>query len=146
MKPVYDWTKHCGSHESKEAFHRDARRLLKSLAKDLGLAAGSFDLRSNKGGSAVSGEVTLHHNDIYIQASNPGTRHATGLMIRTCRDRKDYEGGRNQFAPLSWLDDAHRPKLVKLARQVMEQKLGFDSDAKNDPSYHPLYSTPRVSR
>nr|WP_250807778.1 hypothetical protein [Neorhizobium tomejilense] len=146
MALVYDWTKHCGTHETKEAFHRDARRLLKSLARDLGFAAGTFDLRSNKGGPAVSGEITLHHNDIYIQASNPGSRQERGLLIRTCKDRKDYTGGNNHFAPLAWLEDGNRSKLVKLAQQIMEQKLGFNADEKNDRSYHPVYSTPRFSK
>jgi hypothetical protein len=43
---------------AKEAFHRNARRQLKLLAAALGLPTGAFDLRSNKGGIAVSGEIT----------------------------------------------------------------------------------------
>ena len=39
--------------EAKRAFHNHARRQLKQLADALGLAPGSFDLRSNSGGIAV---------------------------------------------------------------------------------------------
>ncbi len=39
--------------EAKRAFHNHARRRLKQLADALGLAPGSFDLRSNPGGIAV---------------------------------------------------------------------------------------------
>jgi len=147
MAETYDFTKDCyGSHEDKERFHRVAKRQLKQLAREMGFPAGSFDLRSNKGGPAVSGEITLHHEDIYIQASNPGRRQETGLLIRTCKGRKDYTGGRNHFAPLTWLDDADRQRLVALAKQVIEQKNGFNADEKNDPSYNPYYSTPVRSR
>ncbi|MDW9478941.1 hypothetical protein GOB57_09635 [Sinorhizobium meliloti] len=147
MAETYDWTQTCtGSREDKERFHRVAKRLLRVLAREMGFEAGSFDIRSNMGGPAVSGEVTLHHNDVYIQVSSPGARTETGLMIRTCKNRQDYTGGNNHFAPLPWLDDAQRPKLRKLVEQVIEQKLGFNADIKNDPSYNPHYSTPRFSK
>jgi hypothetical protein len=146
-KNSYDWTKSCdGKAAEKEEFHKQARRLLKALAKDMDFKAGAFDLRSNKAGSAVSGEITLHHDHVYIQASNPGARQERGLMIRTCENRQDYHGGRNHFAPLAWLDDENRPKLVKLVEQVMEQKLGFNADVKTDPGYNPHVSTPTYSR
>lgn len=147
MAAIYDWTKSCdGRNGDKEAFHSSARRMLKALAKDMGFAAGSFDIRSNKGGPAVSGEITLHHEDVYIQVSNPGNRQERGLMIRTCEGRKDYTGGRNHFAPLTWLNDAERPKLAKLVEQVIEQKRGFNADVKTDPGYNPHVSTPIFSR
>lgn len=146
---AYDWTQSCaGKHDEKEAFHREARRLLKSLAKDLGFPAGSFDIRSNKGGNAVSGEVVLINDNVRVEASNPGTRHERGLMIRTCKDRTDPSAyaGRNHFAPLSWLEDDARPHLAKLVGQVLEQKVGFNADEKDDAGYNPHYSTPTYSR
>jgi hypothetical protein len=45
--------------EAKRAFHKRARRRLKELADALGLAPQNYDLRSNVGGIAVSGEVTM---------------------------------------------------------------------------------------
>ena len=75
------------------------------LAEVLGLPEGSYDLRSNKGGIAVSGEVTLHGENVYIQASQPvAGSPATGLLIRSCDGRRDFTGGPNHFASLAALD------------------------------------------
>jgi len=91
--------------DAKRLFHRHARRQLGLLADALGLAPGSFDLRSNKGGSAVSGEVTLHADHLYVQACQPATGHDSGVLFRMCQGRKDYTGGRNNFASLDLLND-----------------------------------------
>jgi hypothetical protein len=100
---------------AKRAFHSRARRQLKCLADALGLAPGSYDLRSNQGGIAVSGEVTLHADRLYVQACQPATGHDTGVLFRTCQGRKDYCGGPNNFASLDLLN---RPE--ELARRVKE--------------------------
>src|SRR3546814_7738569 len=42
---------------------------MRRLADALALDEGSFDIRSNKGGPAVSGEVTLHGEDVWVQLS-----------------------------------------------------------------------------
>ncbi len=55
----------------KREFHRLARRQLGLLAKALDLPSGSYDLRSNMAGIAVSGEITLHAERIYVQTSQP---------------------------------------------------------------------------
>ena len=101
--------------EAKCAFHNHARRRLKQLADALGLAPGSFDLRSNPGGIAVSGEATLHADHLYVQACQPATGHDSGILFRACRGRKDYYGGSNNFASLDLLN---RPK--DLARRIKE--------------------------
>ncbi len=101
--------------EAKRAFHNHARRQLKQLADALGLAPGSFDLRSNSGGIAVSGEATLHADHVYVQACQPAAGHDTGLLFRTCQGRKDYYGGPNNFASLDLLN---RPE--DLARRIKE--------------------------
>jgi hypothetical protein len=101
--------------EAKRAFHSHARRQLKLLANALGLPHGGYDLRSDQGGIAVSGEVTLHADRLYVQACQPATGHDTGLLFRTCRDRKDYCGGPNNFASLDLLN---RPE--DLARRIKE--------------------------
>ncbi len=106
MTKTFDWAKNCAYDEKqKSAFHREARSRLKVLAEVLGLPDGSYDLRSNKGGIAVSGEVTLHAEHVYIQASQPvAGSPATGLLIRACEGRRDFTGGRNHFASLMALD------------------------------------------
>jgi hypothetical protein len=91
--------------DAKRLFHRHARRQLGLLAAALGLAPGSFDLRNNKGGIAVSGEITMHSETIYVQACQPATGHDSGVLFRTCEGRKDYTGGRNNFASLDLLND-----------------------------------------
>ena len=109
-----NWNKPCAYDEAqKRRFHSTARVRLRQLAIALHLPAGSFDLRSNKGGIAVSGEVTLHHERIYIQVNLPAFGGESGVLIRTCRNRRDYVGGPNHFVPLAILDD-----LAALADRV----------------------------
>jgi len=76
--------------------------------------------RSNPGGIAVSGEITLHHDDVYIQVCQPASGADSGILIRTCQGRRDYTGGRNHLAPLRLLDDA--PALAAQVRAVMATK------------------------
>ena len=78
---------------AKRAFHSHCRRQLRLLADALGLPPDRFDLRSNQAGIAVSGEITLHADNLYVQASQPFTRADTGILFRTCEGRKDYVGG-----------------------------------------------------
>ena len=113
-----DWTKPCAyAAEQKRRFHATARARLRKLAGLLRLPAGSFDLRSNAGGIAVSGEITLHHEQIYIQVSQPAFGIGHGVLIRTCAGRRDYVGGPNHFAPLILLDDLDA--LASRVRRVM---------------------------
>ncbi len=103
-----NWNKPCAYDEDqKRRFHTTARVRLRQLATALRLLAGSFDLRSNKAGIAISGEVTLHHARVYIQVSQPafGGDTSGGVLIRTCRGRRDYVGGLNHFVSLTMLDD-----------------------------------------
>ncbi len=100
---------------AKKMFHSRARRQLKQLAAALGLAPGTYDLRSNQGGIAVSGEVTLHGDHLYVQVCQPATGHDTGIMFRTCQGRTDYYGGRNNFISL---DALNRPDA--LARRIKD--------------------------
>jgi hypothetical protein len=123
-----DWYADCSyERERKRRFHGKARARLRQLAAELDLPAGSFDLRSNQGGVAVSGEITLHHERIYVQVAQPATRADTGILIRTCRGRRDYTGGANNFAPLALLDDI--PALAARVRAVMRDSPGVDRAA-----------------
>jgi len=145
VMPKFNWNADVSYKPAdKKEFHRIAKRQLKKLADAIGWAKGEYDLRSNNGSIAVSGEITLHHEDLYIQASQGFGGGATGLMIRTCEGRNDYTGGHNHFASLSMLDDENRAKLVKFCEQIREQKVGFNADAVEDVGYNPHYSTPRV--
>lgn len=113
-----DWYTSCSYEpDRKRRFHTVARARLRRLAAELGLPPASFDLRSNQGGIAVSGEITLHQEHVYVQVCQPATRADTGILIRTCEGRRDYTGGRNHFAPLSMLDDISA--LAARVRSVM---------------------------
>ncbi len=69
-----DWYADCSYHaERKRRFHATARARLRQLVAELRLPAGRFDLRSNQGGIAVSGEITLHGEQIYVQVCQPAT-------------------------------------------------------------------------
>jgi hypothetical protein len=102
--------------EAKRAFHTQARRRLRLLGTALGLARDGYDLRTSKAGIAVSAEITLHADGLYVQASQPATGHDTGILFRTCDGREDYVGGANNFASLDLL---HRPR--ELARLIKEK-------------------------
>ena len=118
---MIDWYARCDYEpDTKRRFHAEARARLRLLAASLGLPPGSFDLHSNAGGIAVSGEITLHHDGVYVQVSQPATGADSGILIRTCQGRRDYTGGRNHFAPLRLLDDV--PALAQQVRTVMAIK------------------------
>ena len=113
-----NWYIPCAYNDAqKRSFHAIGRKRLKALAAELGLAPSSFEVRSNAGGVAVSGEVTLHGEHLYVQISQPATGADSGILIRTCKDRKDYTGGPNNFAPLALLDDV--PALAVRCRSVL---------------------------
>ena len=77
-----DWYATCWYEpERKRRFHATARARLRKLAGELRLPAGSFDLRSNQGGIAVSGEAILHHEKFYVHVSQPAIRANTGILI-----------------------------------------------------------------
>ena len=83
---------------SKAKFHRDYARVLRRVAAELGLSKGSYDVRSNKGGPAVLGEVTLHSEGLYVQV---GCSYGEPTVLyRSCKGRRDYTGGQNRY--LDW--------------------------------------------
>lgn len=103
---MFQWDKSCSYDEQqKRHFHATARSRLKKLASALDLSPGTYDIRSNKAGIAVSGEITLHHERVYIQVGQFGFSSGHGILIRTCKGRKDFTGGPNHFLPLSRLED-----------------------------------------
>lgn len=81
----------------KDKFHSHGKAFLKELAKALGLSTQQFDISSNRGGPAVSGEVTLHADSVYISLSESCTSRGVGMLYRSCKGRKDYSGGTNNW-------------------------------------------------
>jgi hypothetical protein len=114
---MFDWQKSCSyDDEQKNRFHSLARARLHKLVTELRLPRGTYDIRSNKGGIAVSGEITLHHDCIYVQVSQFALTSGHGILIRTCKGRRDYTGGPNHFVALALLDDI--PALAANVRRV----------------------------
>lgn len=111
-KPVLDTLSLRGvafDADAKKLFHSEARRSLRSLADALGYEKQQFDIRSNSAGPAVSGEVILHSDELYVQVSCNGT--GNDVMYRRCRDRRDFTGQRNQHAAMR--DLAHPGTLAR---------------------------------
>lgn len=114
----FDWQRPTQYDDcQKAAFHRAASNRLKLLAAQLDWPKADFDLRSNKAGIAVSGEIALHHERVYISVSQSCMGAQSGILIRTCKGRRDYTGGRNHFAALTLLDDP--PALAERVTAVM---------------------------
>jgi hypothetical protein len=140
--PSIDWNKPAAyDAAAKAAFHSAARRQLRKLADELGFTPGTYDLRANKAGIAVSGEITLHHDRVYVQVSQPVTGGRDGILIRTCEGRSDYSGGPNHFAALDALDDI--PGLARRVRGIMpefrtEELLDSQTDEERDEYYRRL--------
>jgi len=113
MPKAFDWNRDVSYDAARKAsFHATARARLRALAVALGLPSGSYDIRSNQGGIAVSGEVTLHGESLYVQAGQGCG--SPCLLIRSCKGRRDYVGGPNGFLPLSLLNDV--PLLARTIR------------------------------
>jgi hypothetical protein len=114
---VFDFRKSVAyDAEAKRLFHSRARSQLRRIAIALGLKADAYDLRSNQAGIAVSGEITLHSDRLYVQVSQSAMGYHSGVLFRTCKGRKDYVGGPNNFASLDLLN---RPdELAHWIREV----------------------------
>ena len=102
----------------KKRFHARARVRLAALAGELGLMPEEYDLRSNMGGIAVSGEVTLHSDNLYVQVSQGALGNDSGILYRRCAGRSDFHGGVNHFAPLETLNNP-----VELGKRIREGML-----------------------
>ncbi len=88
----------------KETFHRLGRAYLKMIAQVMGLVAGTFEIRSCKGGPGVMGEVILHTETVYIHLSGESNGE---FYYRSCKGRKDYTGGRNRWLEYAKLENPY---------------------------------------
>lgn len=116
--PRFNWDAECSYNaDNKARFHSMGRARLRQLAKEMDLPPGSYDIRSNKAGIAVSGEITLHHERVYVRVSQSCMGNHHGILIRSCKGRKDYTGGMNNFASLAMLEDM--PSLAARVLRIM---------------------------
>lgn len=84
------------NYANKKAFHRLGHRVVQMIADDLGMAPGTYEIRSCLGGIAVSGEIILHSESLYICMGVFCTGEH-GFYYRSCQGTKDYSGGPNQW-------------------------------------------------
>jgi hypothetical protein len=89
--------------EIKKLFHKESKKLLKVIAEDLGLE--NYEIRNNRGGPAVSGEIILHGDRIYMYLFSEGPHRGASLLYRGCKSSRDYCGGTNHFAEVTELGD-----------------------------------------
>jgi len=83
---------------AKKVFLSEGRKALRRLADALGLADDSYDIRVNRGGIAVSGDITLHGEDVYVELSLGCFGRGREVLYRRVQGRCDYCGDRNHFA------------------------------------------------
>lgn len=113
---------------AKTAFHRDGKAFLRKVAKELGLQPDEYRLSNNVAGIAVSGEVTLHTDDLYMQLHESCVgRGGVSVLYRSCTSRKDYTGGQNCFASMSDITDEDSQErfmsnLVNIIRRERARK------------------------
>ncbi len=98
-----------GDAAAKSRFHIEGQKAMKALAKALRLEASDYDVRSQRGGPAVSGEIILHTDSCYVMLSLGLCGLDNEVLYRTCRGRADYMGTcRNHFASVHDLLDPER--------------------------------------
>jgi hypothetical protein len=85
-----DWYLDCAyAPEQKRSFHTTARARLRKLLEALDFAPDTYGLRNNQAGIAVSGEITMHHDRVYVQVSQPAMGFDSGILVRVCEGRRD---------------------------------------------------------
>lgn len=86
----------CGyNEEMKREFKNLSMRIARRLAREIpGGARASY----NAGGIAVSGDITVHGDFVYVSWE---ADILNWILVRTCKGRKDYTGGRNQQYPFT---------------------------------------------
>jgi hypothetical protein len=87
----------CSYNEpNKEEFKRLSMKLLREVNK---LGNFNAEIRFNKGGIAVSGDAILHSDHVYLHftADHGFGSLAYNLYYRSCKGKKDYTGGRNNW-------------------------------------------------
>lgn len=104
---------------AKKEFKLAAMQGLKKLAEVLRLELGTYEVRWNAGGIAVSGEATLHHDRFYIQISQGGGPGGFEVLYRTCNGRRDYSGGSNKWTnAVTFESDNYRTMAGMVERMV----------------------------
>jgi hypothetical protein len=113
---------HCSYNDpNKREFKRLSKKLLREVNK-----LGGFDaeVRFNKGGIAVSGDAILHSDHVYLHFT---ADHGFGSLVynlyyRSCKGKKDYTGGRNNWFDILRLKSVGVKSLVRALQAVIPHK------------------------
>ena len=103
-----------GPNGAKKDFMRKGALFMRALAKDLGFA--ECNVRVNKAGIAVSGEVYLHGmwgegNGLFIELSQMRIKDAC-ILYRTISDIDGNKSGCNQFLSVAVLSGCDYESLL----------------------------------
>ena len=88
---------------AKRVFHQEGRHAMRRLAEALELDPGSYDVRSDKGGVAISGDITLHGEEVWVRLSLGPFGPDHEIAFRKVRGRDDHFGDRNRWASINEL-------------------------------------------
>lgn len=102
------------AQDLKLEVHKQGKKLLKQLADALELSPGQYEIRSNMAGPAVSGEVTLHADHLYVWMQESCMSAGITMIYRSCSSRKDYCGDRNHSVQLARFAEAGTQQSVIL--------------------------------
>lgn len=102
---------------AKRLFHSEGRAAMRRLADALGFDEGGYDIGSNKAGPAVSGEITLHSETLWVQLSIGPFGPDREVCFRKVRDRHDHIGERNHWASVRELVEPDR-FAIRLRREL----------------------------
>lgn len=109
-------------YEAKIEFEAAARQALRKVYHLLKMSPGDGPtIRFNAGGVAVSGEVTLHTDGLYVQVAQSSLGAGHEVMYRFVKSRDDYTGGQNHWASAAELEDS-KEFTKKLVRVLEEER------------------------
>lgn len=84
-----------GNAASCANLKRDASRVFRRLACDLGLRQRDFTVRERRHRRHQADLYALHTDSLYVQIAHAPQQNAAHMSFRTCRGRDDHTGGRD---------------------------------------------------
>ena len=107
-----------GDPVHKQTISKMGKAALRKVAEAMGLSKADYRVDYNPGGIAVTGEVMLHTDFVYVQICHGFGHSPVTILIRACKGRKDYCGLDNNYLSVHALEN---PKgmaetLMDLAR------------------------------
>jgi hypothetical protein len=106
--------------KEKEEFLSLCRSYAKMIVKELGLTPEQYEIRTNRAGVAVSGDVHLHTDSLYVAFEQTCLGNDWGYMYRSCKGKKDYTGGYNRW--MKWENLINVQGVVTVFKDVAAPK------------------------